>query len=85
MLKNLTELHHAMLSIMQANPEASPAWYKSDAEYQSLIKLLHVYHDAERAAPDYGWIGVGCITFADRALQAAQLPDDPRAHFVAGV
>ena len=70
--------------INPVSPEARD-WYSKDAKTQEAMKLLHVYHDAERAAPEHGWVGVGCVTYAERALVAAQLPDDPRANFVAAV
>jgi len=93
MLKTHDDILTAMIARMDAcrdagidliSPEAK-AWYAADAETQNLKRLLMVYHAAQGEAPKHGWVGVGCITFAERDLCAAQLPDDPRAHFVAGV
>lgn len=93
MLKTHDDILIAMIARMDAccaagidliSPEAK-AWYDADAETQNLKRLLKVYHAAQDEASKHGWVGVGRITFAERALCAAQLPDDPRAHFVAGV
>ena len=93
MLKTHDDILIAMIARMDAccaagidliSPEAK-AWYDADAETQNLKRLMAVYHAAQDKAAKHGWVGVGCITFAERALCAAQLPDDPRAHFVAGV
>ena len=93
MLKTHDDILIAMIARMDAccaagidliSPEAK-AWYDADAETQNLKRLLKVYHVAHDEASNRCLIGVGRITFAERALCAAQLPDDPRAHFVAGV
>jgi hypothetical protein len=93
MLKTHNDILHAMITRMDAcrdagidliSPEAK-AWYAADAETQNLKRLLTVYRAAQDEAANRCLVGVGRITFAERALCAAQLPDDPRAHFVAGV
>lgn len=93
MLKTHDDILIAMIARMDAccdagidliSPEAK-AWYAADAETQNLKRLLTVYHAAQDEAANRCLVGVGRITFAERALCAAQLPDDPRAHFVAGV
>ena len=93
MLKTHDDILTAMIARIDAckaagidliSPEAK-AWYAADVETQNLKRLLKLYHAAHAEASKYGWVGVGRITFAERALCAAQLPDDPRAHFVAGV
>lgn len=93
MLKTHNDLCMAMLARMDACSAAgielssseATAWYAADAETKNLKRLLAVYHAASDEASNLCLIGVGRITFAERALCAAQLPDDPRAHFVAAV
>ena len=93
MLKTHDDILTAMIARIDAckaagidliSPEAK-AWYDADAETQNLKRLLKLYHAAQDEAANRCLVGVGRITFAERALCAAQLPDDPRAHFVAGV
>ena len=93
MLKTVEDIISAAIVRMEAcraagidifSPECK-AWYDADAETQNLKRLLKVYHAAQDEAANRCLVGVGRITFAERALCAAQLPDDPRAHFVAGV
>lgn len=93
MLKTHDDILTAMIARMEAcdaagndhGEKGAKAWYDADAETQNLKRLLKVYHDALDEAANRCLVGVGRITFAERALCAAQLPDDPRAHFVAGV
>lgn len=46
-------------------------WY-TDLELKRLHGLYEVYRNALVEAEKYGWIGVGCITYAENRLQEAQ-------------
>lgn len=80
MYLTLTDLYKALLDRFDAlksegiNPVSKAArdWYEADKQTQNLIKLTAVYEDALADAPKEGWIGVGCITFAQKALIKAQ-------------
>ena len=39
---------------------------------ERFYELLGVYMDAEEEAPEYGFVGVGCISFAEAMLQDHQ-------------
>lgn len=43
----------------------------ADADLQEIIRLVNIYCDAESNPPE-GIIGVGCITYAQQMLEAAQ-------------
>lgn len=45
---------------------------KSDKELVRLFALFTMYQSALEEAKQYGWIGVGCITFAENRLRSYQ-------------
>jgi hypothetical protein len=40
--------------------------------WERLLELKDVYDDAYKVSGEYGYVGVGCITWACRALQEYQ-------------
>jgi hypothetical protein len=40
--------------------------------WEKLLELKEVYDDAYKVSREYGYVGVGCITWACRALQEYQ-------------
>jgi|DEB0MinimDraft_6_1074348.scaffolds.fasta_scaffold138192_1 hypothetical protein len=46
-------------------------------DIQYLSKLIKVYWDAHEASKDQGYVGVGCITCAEEALQRYQEDHPP--------
>lgn len=53
------------------NDMETPEQIKEDPVLQRLAELAHIYFDAESNPPE-GIIGVGCITYAEQMLEAAQ-------------
>lgn len=53
------------------NGMETPEQIKEDPVLQRLADLAHIYLDAESNPPE-GIIGVGCITYAQQMLEAAQ-------------
>ena len=47
--------------------ETLPEWWAR--------RLIKVYHDAYKESKEHGYIGVGCVTFAEDALVEYQLND----------
>lgn len=39
---------------------------------KELGRLYELYHAAHEEAKDYGYVGVGCITYAEEKLKEAQ-------------
>ena len=81
MFKTMTDLQTALIGridacamagIDTASPEAK-AWYAKDAKTIKIKKLWDIYINNYQSAIDAGYIGVGCITFAEHKLQAAQV------------
>jgi hypothetical protein len=40
--------------------------------WERLLELKDVYDDAYKVSGEYGYVGVGCITWANRALHEYQ-------------
>lgn len=45
---------------------------KEDPELVRLFALFTMYQSALEEAKQYGWVGVGCITFAENRLRSYQ-------------
>ena len=43
-----------------------------DITWERLLELKDVYDDAYMVSKEYGYVGVGCITWANRALHEYQ-------------
>ena len=43
-----------------------------DFDVQYLSQLIKVYWDAHEASKDQGYVGVGCITYAEERLKEVQ-------------
>jgi glutaredoxin-related protein len=46
--------------------------HNDSIEIQRILGLIEIYNSAHEESKKYGWIGVGCITYADNALILAQ-------------
>lgn len=81
MLKTMNEVQSAIIGQIDAceaagidtKSPAAKAWYAKDAKTLKLMKLFHLYNHAKEEALSHGYIGVGCITYAENKLQAAQV------------
>lgn len=66
---NLDELIEAIWDRMKEVPLVH---VKEDATLQRLMALWNAYYSAFEEAKQYGWVGVGCITFAENRLRSLQ-------------
>lgn len=57
------------------SPEAT-AWYKADPLSCKLLKLHDIYHNALSHAKTAGYVGVGCISFAEAAIVEHQMDEE---------
>lgn len=70
MYNNIAELAQAMLGRMSEVQD--PTLLNTDPELTRLTALAKVYDEAIQEAKQYGWVGVGCITFAENRLRSYQ-------------
>ena len=52
--------------------ELTRALLDNEITHELYVELLEVYHVAYGDAPEYGFVGVGCISFAEAMLQDHQ-------------
>ena len=52
--------------------ELTRALLDNEITHELYVELLEVYHVAYGDAPEYGFVGVGCISFAELMLQHHQ-------------
>lgn len=69
MYKDAEELVGAITDRMK---DLQPHQVKEDKELVRLFTLWQMYQAALEEAKQYGWIGVGCITFAENRLRSYQ-------------
>jgi hypothetical protein len=69
MYNHLDELVQAIRARMA---DKSPQEIKDDPELVRLFALFSMYESALEEAKQYGWVGVGCITFAENRLRSYQ-------------
>jgi hypothetical protein len=70
MYNNEQELAVAMLHRMSEVQD--PNLLSSDPDWLHLCALSRVYSAAMSESEEYGWVGVGCITFAENRLRSYQ-------------
>lgn len=84
MYKTIDEVQKALMSRMDAckeagidcTSEAAAEFYRKDALTQKLITLFNLYYNAQSESKIFGYVGVGCITFAESALIEAQMDEE---------
>jgi glutaredoxin-related protein len=66
MYRSYTDLVHGMIDAVD----------RIDlVEFNRIRGLMDLYDQAKEESLQYGWIGVGCISYADNALLLAQSKD----------
>ena len=58
--------------VYKTRKEVVDANLSGEINTERLYELLGVYMEAEDEAPEYGFVGVGCISFAEAMLQEYQ-------------
>ncbi len=58
--------------VYKTRQEVVEARISKEISTERFYELLGVYMDAEEEAPEYGFVGVGCISFAESVLQEHQ-------------
>lgn len=69
MYRNSDDLMDAVFHRLK---DLTPEEVREDKELKRLMGLWNLYLDAQEEAKQYGWIGVGCITFAENRLRSYQ-------------
>lgn len=79
MVRNFEEICNLMFAKMDEYSEkygSHENWkehVKADKHLKFLRTLNHVYHTAKTNSLKHGFVGVGCITYADATLQYYQV------------
>ena len=76
MYNNLDELAEGLVERFSEVPKED---WGSDPTLQRIKTLWKAYLDAQEEAKEHGWVGVGCITFAESKLVSLQKPDTLRS------
>tara|TARA_R110000824_G_scaffold201113_1_gene385163 strand:- start:181 stop:498 length:318 start_codon:yes stop_codon:yes gene_type:complete len=58
--------------VYKTETELTRALLDNEITHELYVELLEVYHVAYKNAPDYGFVGVGRISFAEAILQDNQ-------------
>ena len=58
--------------VYKTRQEVVDANLSGEINTERFYELLGVYMEAEDEAPEYGFVGVGCISFAEAMLQEYQ-------------
>ena len=58
--------------VYKTRKEVVDAHLSEEINNTRFLELIGVYMDAEEEAPEYGFVGVGCISFAESMLQYHQ-------------
>ena len=58
--------------VYKTRKEVVDANLSGEINTERFYELLGVYMEAEDEAPEYGFVGVGCISFAEAMLQEYQ-------------
>jgi hypothetical protein len=67
-MATLSDINAAMmrrLSHAEAIGALFPAWANNDAGFRLAHRQSRVYHRAHEASKAFGFVGVGCISFAE--------------------
>ena len=59
--------------VYKTETELTRALLDNEITHELYVELLEVYHVAYKNAPDYGFVGVGRISFAEAILQDNQV------------
>lgn len=73
MYNNLDELAEGLVERFSEVPIED---WGSDPTLQRIKTLWKAYLDAQEEAKEHGWVGVGCITYAENKLQQMQRFDE---------
>ena len=58
--------------VYKTETELTKGLLNDEITHELYVELLEVYHVAYGDAPEYGFVGVGCISFAEAMLQDHQ-------------
>ena len=58
--------------VYKTEKELTDGLLNDEIPHELYVKLIKVYHDAYEEAPEYGFVGVGCVSFAESMLQYHQ-------------
>jgi hypothetical protein len=58
--------------VYKTESELTKGLLENEIPHQVYVELLEVYHIAYEEAPKYGYVGVGCISFAEKMLMGYQ-------------
>ena len=64
--------HSSGNKVYKTETELTRALLDNEITHELYVELLEVYHVAYGDAPEYGFVGVGCISFAESMLQYHQ-------------
>ena len=64
--------HSSGNKVYKTETELTRALLDNEITHELYVELLEVYHVAYKNAPDYGFVGVGRISFAEAILQDNQ-------------
>ena len=55
--------------VYKTETELTKGLLDNEIPHELYVELIKVYHEAYEEAPEYGFTGVGCISFAESILQ----------------
>ena len=58
--------------VYKTETELTKGLLSDEIPHELYVELIKVYHEAYGEAPEYGFTGVGCISFAESMLQYHQ-------------
>ena len=58
--------------VYKTETELTKGLLNDEIPNELYVELIKVYHEAYEEAPEYGFVGVGCISFAESMLQYHQ-------------
>jgi|14BtaG_2_1085337.scaffolds.fasta_scaffold45413_5 hypothetical protein len=58
--------------VYKTETELTKGLLNDEIPHELYVELIKVYHEAYEEAPEYGFVGVGCISFAESMLQYHQ-------------
>jgi hypothetical protein len=58
--------------VYKTETELTKGLLNNEIPHELYVELIKVYHEAYEEAPEYGFVGVGCISFAESMLQYHQ-------------
>ena len=85
MYRTISDIHNGIFDCMsrcteacgeptEGNHEARVKWHSEDEQTALIRDLWAIYNDAIEEAYAEGYVGVGCISYAEQAIREAQEP-----------